>query len=486
MGDFMKKKICAIGMIVLCFAGIIACNNDKGSKEKETSGAEVTSVSETSSKKVIADERQDVSSEIQALFEQCFGDDLKIVLTCMGEEADIEYLAVLEGLEYRCELLGEKAAQELCSQVKFEKLKKLLFDETIWYEESDMTIIQEACDLKEINQYYSFLTSNEEWIFIEDSNIVTYSAGKTVKYYSLWSNEGDAVYLGEIEEASYLLDYGMPQTDVASGFEQMWERTLVIEHHSEYGTEQVSFDKMFTELEQLYEARGTVEYKELVQTYFEVNFPGIMQFSSTKWYKEKMDKQDIVNKTEKIKSEGYYRFFTDDAKEWLISADWDEAVYIGSDESAYYTIMFTGEKTSPAFHFKTTYDSWMIEGIYGASMYECVVSDSEMTDEELAQKMFEKYAECYVSAKSDNFYGASDMKIVLLKCMDGIDLDGREINDTHKVFTISYAFKANFPDAYSGVFDYGTGEFADWIMMVNDFCLDKIDGVWHLTGVGLG
>lgn len=119
-------------------------------------------------------------------------------------------------------------------------------------------------------------------------------------------------------------------------------------------------------------------------------------------------------------------------------------------------------------------------------MYECVVSDSEMTDEELAQKMFEKYAECYVSAKSDNFYGASDMKIVLLKCMDGIDLDGREINDTHKVFTISYAFKSNFPDAYSGVFDYGTGEFADWIMMVNDFCLDKIDGVWHLTGVGLG
>lgn len=53
--------------------------------------------------------------------------------------------------------------------------------------------------------------------------------------------------------------------------------------------------------------------------------------------------------------------------------------------------------------------------LFIASMYECVVSDSEMTDEELAQKMFEKYAERYVSAKSDNFYGASDMKIVLLK-----------------------------------------------------------------------
>lgn len=273
--------------------------------------------------------------------------------------------------------------------------------------------------------------------------------------------------------------------DVPEEFTRLWNQGLNIEYKSEHGVEVVSFMELFKLSDMVHDIKGNNEYRVMPDSYFENTFPRIMSSGLTKWYKENIAEDDIRIKENVIKAGEYYRFFVDNTESWLISGDWHEVIRSVGDEKWYYTVSYNEEYDVTAA-FKEKYDEWIIKGLYNTSCVQVTVVDEGVSDEELANRIFSKYVELYTSAGPDNIYGVSDMKMTSLICLKGTDMDGKEINDNHKVFRIGYAFKPNVSENYERFYDYGTGEWEDWIVTGDDFYVEKVDGIWFLTDVGKG
>ena len=519
----MKKQLCILTLSI-CLLGLWACNEapdetiESGTNITEESGTQATeettttaageSTTATEDGTSAADDAiiySDVADEVQALFENYIQDELVITLHYRDEEHAIEYAEYKDRWLTRSELIAEEAsdtAEELRSHAELTETKQTLFDNVVWHEEQERSLEcrKELNAVKSKQAYYSFSVNDEEWIFAETSNVVSRYMDGVTYFYTMWDAAGNPVTAEGIEDDfGYLRAELERKADIDPLFTNMKQRGLKVEYNSKYGMETVGIDELVRLQGKTSGVNDEESLNELARTYFEHSFFRNVPLGSDCWYKENISEEKILSIEENIKQGEYYRLFVNEEESWLINSNFQEAIHTINNEKAYYSIWYDTDNISLEAYttFRGVFDGLMVNGIYNTACVKVSVSatagldtgieaESSISDEELAKQIFEGYKKLYTEVRPDNLYGASDMCMTSVSYWEGIDLDGEEIDEDHKVFMIGYAIKPNAPETYNWFYDYGTGEWEGWIMMGHNFTVDKIDGIWYLTSVGNG
>ena len=459
------KKICVVIIWVYVVFGIMACDNSDNADNvnKESTTAELI----TSCKEDVV--LQNVSNEVYEALMSIFDDSLVITEYYMDKvEGVIEY-------------------SKLKKSYKFEETMQSIFDGVIWHrkEAFDITDMEQLNDAKTYGRYYSFVAGEEEWILFADSNFVVHTIDAKTEYFSLWDDKGNPEKPENVaEEYNYIKTYGMPLENIEEEFGEVWQRGLKIEHKLESASLTISFEEMIADAEKSNKLLGYTDFD--YEEYMKKSLPGVFRNYEARWYQEDITEKAILDKKQELEVGQYFRLWIDDTRSWLLNEECNEAVYCNNGEYTYYTILSDNEYVG--WYLKADFDRWAVEGIDDSRKIQISVVADEMTDDELANKIFDEYKKFFVSVLPDNIYGASDMKMLEFKAEEGMELNGEIITDKHKVFFISYAFKANEPRVYEGLDHYaeGEGSLEGWMVTANNFYLNKIDGKWYLISVSIG